>query len=126
MTDLATWTPPEAYDLVSACFLHSHVEFPRAEVLQRAAAAVAPGGHLLVVGHAEPPPWSNQRHDGNGHHHDHDLLTPAQELAALDLDKTDWETVLCEANSRQATGPDGESAVLEDTVVLVRRVQSAG
>ena len=32
-----------------------------------------------------------------------------------------WETVVCESRGREATGPDGEHAHLDDTVVLVRR-----
>jgi 2-polyprenyl-3-methyl-5-hydroxy-6-metoxy-1,4-benzoquinol methylase len=50
--DLAAWEPADRYDLVTSCFLHSPVDFPRAAVLRQAAAAVAPGGHLLVVAHA--------------------------------------------------------------------------
>jgi SAM-dependent methyltransferase len=77
--DLAVWTPAddERYDLVSACFLHAPAEldFPREEVLRRAAATVAPGGSLLVVGHAAFPPWSNhsdadaESHDADKHQH---------------------------------------------------------
>ena len=50
--DLAEWHPPIAYDLVSACFLHSTVALPREAILRRAAEAVAPGGVLLIVGHS--------------------------------------------------------------------------
>jgi cyclopropane fatty-acyl-phospholipid synthase-like methyltransferase len=115
--DLSSWTPPGPYDLVSACFLHSPVEFPRAEVLRRAATAISPGGHLLVVGHAESPPWSRHRHEDGV---EHEYLTPAQEVAALHLDPSEWQTVICESRSRDATGPDGEQAVLDDGVVLLR------
>ncbi|MCB0912288.1 MAG: class I SAM-dependent methyltransferase, partial [Propionibacteriaceae bacterium] len=61
--DLAHWQPEGSYDLVSAFFLQSPMELPRGEVLSRAAAAVAPGGHVLVVSHAAPPPWAR------GHDH---------------------------------------------------------
>jgi SAM-dependent methyltransferase len=115
--DLATWTPPGPYDLVSACFLHSPVDFPRTEVLRRAAAALAPGGHLLVVGHSEPPPWSRHRHEDD----DHRFLTPAEEVAELALDPSAWETVVCESRTRDAVGPDGEQATLDDSIVLLRR-----
>jgi SAM-dependent methyltransferase len=115
--DLATWTPSGPYDLVSACFLHSPVDFPRTEVLRRAAEALAAGGHLLIVGHAEPPPWSRHRHD----HEEHRFLAPEEELGELDLDPDAWETVVSESRSRDAVGPDGEQAVLDDTVVLLRR-----
>ena len=114
--DLATWQPEQSYGLVSACFLHSPVEFPRTEALRRFAAAVAPSGHLLIVGHAEPPPWS--RH----HQHDepHEMLRAAQELDALALGD-EWQVVVCEDRERAATGPDGEAATLLDSVLLLRR-----
>lgn len=118
--DLAEWEPPAAYDLVSACFLHSPVDFPREAVLRRAAAAVAPGGHLLVVGHAAPPPWSRHQH------HDEEGLRPvlptlAEEIDALALDPERWETLVAETADRQAVGPDGEAAVLQDNVIWARR-----
>ena len=54
--DLATSFPAGTFDLVSAQFLQSPVDFPREEVLHRAAQAVAVGGKLLVVAHAAAPP----------------------------------------------------------------------
>ena len=114
--DLARWQPTETYELVSACFLHSPIDFPRMAVLRRAAAAIVPGGHLLVVGHAESPPWSDAQ--DRAHHR---LLDPPEEMAALQLDGTAWETVVSDVRPRQATGPDGEHATLRDTVVLLRR-----
>ncbi|WGL52407.1 class I SAM-dependent methyltransferase [Nocardioides sp. BP30] len=133
--DLTEWAPSEDYDLVSACFLHSPVEFPRTEVLRRLAGSIVSGGHLLVVGHAEPPPWSryaeaeadsdgHDGHDGHegheGHRHEHVFLGPEQELETLDLGE-DWEPLTVELRERPATGPDGEQAILRDSVVLLRR-----
>jgi len=120
--DLAAWRPDATYDLVSACFLHSPVAFPRTEVLRRAAGAVASGGHLLVVGHAGPPPWSTD-HDHWHDRPDHEgaaLLTPDEQLAALALGDA-WETVVSEVRQRDAVGPDGQAAHLDDSVVLLRR-----
>jgi SAM-dependent methyltransferase len=122
VTDLAAWQPDETYDLASACFLHSPVAFPRTDVLRRAAAAVAPGGHLLVVGHAGPPPWSKD-HDHWHDRPDHEaatLLSPDEQLAALALGDA-WETVVHEVRPRDTVGPDGEAAHLDDSVVLLRR-----
>jgi SAM-dependent methyltransferase len=113
--DLSRWLPEGDFDLVSACFLHSTVELPRTEILRRMADVVRPGGHLLVVGHAAPPPWAE--HDD---HHDH-LLTPAGELTELALAGGSWETVVCESREREATTPDSDVVTLEDTVVMVRR-----
>lgn len=115
--DLAADFPAGVFDLVSAAFLHapSEIEFPRERVLRDAAAAVAPGGHLLVVGHADVPPWSQ-------HHADHDLLPSAQTVwDSLALPADGWRPRLLEAVARAATGPDGETATLHDAVVLAER-----
>jgi SAM-dependent methyltransferase len=114
--DLGSWQPDGSYDLVSACFLQSPIEFPRTAVLRRAASAVAPRGHLLVVSHAEPPPWAK------GHHHaPHRFPSPAEELVGLQLPHAGWETVISETRPRQAAGPDGEEETLRDTVILAYR-----
>ncbi|NQX34413.1 methyltransferase domain-containing protein [Herbiconiux sp. VKM Ac-2851] len=116
--DLSEWRPSGEYDLVSACFLHSPVAFPREQVLQRAALPVASGGHLLVVGHAEFPNWSGTREGG----HEHPELPTAQEVFdSLELPEDEWEIVIAEPRSRDAVGPDGQEAVLVDSVLLVRR-----
>ncbi|MGW4497495.1 class I SAM-dependent methyltransferase [Micromonospora sp. NPDC004336] len=112
--DLTRTFPPGEFDLVSAQFLQSPLEFPRAEVLRSAARAVAPGGRLLVVEHGEVPPWG--RHD----HHAR-FPTPQETLAELDLDPDRWVTERLDAPRRQATGPDGQVGTLVDHVVLVRR-----
>jgi SAM-dependent methyltransferase len=116
VTDLAAWRPAKGYQLVSAFFLHSPVDFPRAEVLRRAAGSVVPGGHLLIVGHAEPPPWARDHDD-----HHRELPTPASELADLELDGSAWEVLVAEVRGRDATGPDGQSGHLSDSVVFARR-----
>ena len=116
--DLACWQPTDTYDLVSACFLHSPLEFPRRSVLRRAAAAVGLGGHLLLVGHAEPPPWSRGEDHGHAHHR---FLSPVEEIADLQLEADAWETVVSDVRPRRAQGPHGDLATLRDTVVLLRR-----
>jgi SAM-dependent methyltransferase len=83
--DLASTFPNGRFDLVSALFLHSPVEFPRTRVLQAAARAVAPGGLLLIVEHASVAPWSWADPDTV-------FPTPEQSLAALDLDPTRWHS----------------------------------
>jgi SAM-dependent methyltransferase len=48
--DLSTWVPPQrSFDLVSAHYLHGIAQ--RASLFRRLAAAVRPGGTLLIVGH---------------------------------------------------------------------------
>ncbi len=77
---------------------------------------MAPGGHLLVVAHADSPPWS-EGHD----HAAHPCIDPSQELAGLDLEAAAWVTLVRDLRPRQATGPDGEQATLNDSVLLLRR-----
>ncbi|MEU7960126.1 methyltransferase domain-containing protein [Micromonospora humida] len=113
--DLARTFPAGEFDLVSAQFLQSPLEFPRAEVLRAAARAVAPGGRLLVVEHGAVPPW------GNAAHHHTRFPTPQETLADLDLDPDGWDVERRDAPQRQATGPDGQTGTLIDHLVLARR-----
>ena len=113
--DLAETFPEGAFDLVSAQYLQSPVDFPRDQVLRRAASAVAPGGLLLIVTHASVAPWSwNQ---------DPQVFpTPEEALAALDLTDGQWRHVFVGAPERQATGPNGETATVTDTVIAISRL----
>lgn len=56
--NLARSFPTGAFDLVSALYLQSPVGLPREQVLRKGAAAVAPGGLLLIVEHASVATWS--------------------------------------------------------------------
>jgi SAM-dependent methyltransferase len=67
--DLSTWTPePEAFDLVSAQYVHVP-ERHRTTVFGALSAAVAPGGTLLVVDH-DPKEHGTHAHDHDPHDHD--------------------------------------------------------
>jgi hypothetical protein len=74
---------------------------------------VAVGGRLLTVAHAEMPPWSPHAGDAG--------IAPESELTDLALDPARWAVEIAELREREATGPDGEAAILRDSVVLVRR-----
>lgn len=113
--DLATWRPDGPFDLVTAHFLQSPVELPREVILRRAAANVVPGGVLLVVGHAQFPPWSKHQPDGVP------LPTADDVLASLELPAEHWTILTKAAVDRQATGPDGQVATLVDSVLTLRR-----
>ncbi len=112
--DLADSFPEGAFDLVSALFLQSPVEFPRAAVLQRAAQAVAPGGLLLIAAHASAPSWSWAKPDTA-------FPTPEAALAELELDPRQWAHDFVGAPERVATGPDGQFMKLKDNVLALRR-----
>ncbi|MFD1213721.1 SAM-dependent methyltransferase [Arthrobacter sp. GCM10027362] len=114
--DLSAWTPEESYDLVSAQFLHSPIELPRETILRTAAAAVVPGGTLLVVGHESFPPWS--RHPEP----EVPLPTAAELVRSLGLDDGTWRLEVVDSSSRDVTGPDGQQAVLADSVLRARRL----
>ena len=107
--DLASTFPRGRFDLVSALFLHSPVEFPRTRVLRTAARAVTTGGLLLIVEHASVAPWSWADPDTA-------FPTPEQSLAALDLDPSRWYSEFLGAPEREATGPSGQRATVTDNV----------
>ena len=89
--DLAESLPAGPFDLVTTSFLHSDVELPRARILRAAADAVAPGGTLLVVGHAPSPE----------HHHHADLPSPDEVVAELALPDDGWELQASELRERE-------------------------
>jgi SAM-dependent methyltransferase len=115
--DLSRSFPPGSFDLVSAQFLHSPVagDGEREEILRRAAAAVAPGGVLLVAGHAGWPSWQD---DPPFEHH---FPTTAEVLDTLDLEPGGWVVELEEVVRRDLPAPDGRPGVREDNVLRVRR-----
>lgn len=114
--------PDEEFDLVTACFFHSPIEIPRTDILRRAAGRVRAGGHFLIVSHADFPHWSNvDEHEHEHEHLDYRFLSADEEIAALALESVEWDIQIAETRSRQAVGPDGEQATLEDVVVLLRR-----
>lgn len=111
--DLVESLPDGPFDLVSACFLQSPIDWDRAAVLRRAAATLAPGGLLLVVDHGSVAPWS---------WHGTTVFPTAHEVhASLGLPDEGWDAVRVDAPQRKATGPDGQVATVTDLVVAVRR-----
>jgi SAM-dependent methyltransferase len=113
--DLSRSFPAGAFDLVSAQYLHSVFDFPRAEVLRTAVHALRPGGLLLVVDHGSIAPWSwNQDPDIH-------FPTPAEIAEDLALDPLRWPVVRADMPRREATGPHGETATVTDNVLVLRR-----
>jgi SAM-dependent methyltransferase len=110
--DAREWAPPvAAYELVSAQYLHFAPEV-RPWVVGRLAAAVAPGGVLLYVGHdpsdldVVPRPHP-------------ELLPAAPEIGRL-LDGAAWDVEVAEARPRPATHR-GQELTLHDAVLRARR-----
>ncbi len=116
--DLSQTFPEGSFDLVSAQFLHSPVaaDGEREAILRRAAAAVAPGGILLVVGHAGWPSWQEEPP------FDDHFPTTGDVLDALDLESGRWHVELEEVVERELPDPDGRPGRREDNVLRVRRV----
>ncbi|MEW2415161.1 class I SAM-dependent methyltransferase [Streptomyces sp. NPDC046866] len=115
--DLAESFPAGEFDLVSACFLHNYGDFPRARVLRTAAAAVAPGGILLVVGHGGWATWQQQEVRPAI-----DFPTPDEVLAQLELPEGAWEVLRAEEYVHEHTSPDGHAGTRADNTVKVRRL----
>jgi SAM-dependent methyltransferase len=116
--DLTSSDPGDmSFDLVSA----QYMQLPdplRGAMFRRLAAAVAPGGTLLIVGHhpsdlhttVPRPPLPEVYYSGD-------------EVAAL-LHQSDWTVVTNAASPRTATDPDGNEVTVHDTVLrAIRRGQ---
>lgn len=111
--DLSQWNPEEEFDLVTGSFLQSPVELDRIAILRKASELVAPGGRMCIISHAAPPPWATG-------HQQHDFPDPAEDVRALALGQ-EWETDLQETRKREVKDPEGNPAILEDSVLLLRK-----
>jgi 2-polyprenyl-3-methyl-5-hydroxy-6-metoxy-1,4-benzoquinol methylase len=100
-----------SFDLVSTHFLHPP-DGGMVEVTRRLAGAVAPGGHLLVVGHA---PSETFTHLTAGHRR---AMFLAEELRVGLPD--DFEAIVVEQRPRTMTR-DGETIDVHDSTLFARR-----
>jgi SAM-dependent methyltransferase len=112
--DLQESFPEGAWDLVSAQFLHFWEEFDREKILRRAAAAVAPGGTLLIEGHMDHGPF------GHGDHAEIHFPTPDEVIAALELG-AGWQVLTSATHSREQKDQDGNTVTRVDATVKLRR-----
>lgn len=114
--DLLTWDPaPEKFDLVSAQFMHLP-QAPLEALHRRLAAAVRPGGTLLIAGHHPSDMHTTMGRPGHA-----GLMFTAEQIAAS-LDSDDWQIVLTAAPEREAVDPEGETMTIRDAVMhAVRR-----
>jgi len=101
------------FDLVTAQFMHLPGD-ERRSLHRRLAAAVAPGGTLLVVAHdlsdmeVIPRPQVP------------DLYFTASDVAA-ELVAADWTVLIEEGRPRPAQHPDGHTVTINDAVLMARR-----
>jgi SAM-dependent methyltransferase len=114
--DLSDSFPEGSFELASAQFLHSTVRLERTEILRKAASAVVPGGLLVIVDHAAPPPFSKKVP------HDHPFPSAEEVLAELDLPAAQWARARVEVVDRDGTDPDGNPFTWRDNVMVLRRV----
>lgn len=119
--DLAESFPAGEFDLVGSAYLHSMVEIPREEILRRSAQAVAPRGHLYVIGHAGPPAHASGQHGhGGGHRHAFALPSAAEVVEQLQLGDG-WTILAADDVDVPMTAPDGSASSRPDSIVLARR-----
>ncbi|MFE9959984.1 SAM-dependent methyltransferase [Micromonospora sp. NPDC005299] len=100
-----------SYDLVTSHFLHPP-DGGMVEVTRRLAEAVAPGGHLLVVGHAPSEVFTHLAAS------QHRAMFLAEELLPGLPD--DFEALVVEQRPRTATR-DGVTVDIDDSTLLARR-----
>ncbi len=113
VADLASYEPtPAGYDLVVIAYLQL-VDDELTPILSRAAAAVAPGGTLVLVSHD----LSNIERGYGGPQHPAVLTTPEQVVAAIE---GSLEVERAEVAERLVRTDDGDRTAL-DTVVVARR-----
>jgi SAM-dependent methyltransferase len=100
-----------SYDLVTTHFLHPP-DAGMVEVTRRLCEAVAPGGHLLVVGHAPSETFTHLSES-----HRNAMFRAADLLPAL---PADFEALVAAERPRTATR-DGVTREIEDATLLARR-----
>ncbi len=111
--DLFAWSPPvRSFDLVVIVYLHVPPD-ERAKIYTRAAAAVAPGGRLLVVGHDRL-----NATEGQGGPPDTVRLFTADEIAG-ELLAIDPTLVVERAEVVRRVPPPGRAPI--DALLVLRR-----
>ncbi|HEX7354436.1 MAG TPA: class I SAM-dependent methyltransferase [Mycobacteriales bacterium] len=111
--DLSRDEAPGTYDLVSSHFVHLPLD-RRPTLFAHLAAAVAPGGTLLVVGHDPSDAESGVARP----HLEEAAWTPDEVVGALG---PGWQVEVAEARPRRARHQDGPEVTVHDAVVRARR-----
>jgi SAM-dependent methyltransferase len=140
--DLSAWEPDRQFDLVMTHYAHPAIG--QLAFYERIAKWVAPGGALLIVGHAhhrgghdhgghDHDGHDHGGHDHDGHHHDaadhrnSDGVEPpekvqvtAESITGL-LAPGEWTVVTADEVSRTLQGGSGRVVELHDVVVRASR-----
>jgi SAM-dependent methyltransferase len=113
--DILSWDPaPLQFDLVSAQFMQLP-RLSRESLHRRLAAAVRPGGALLIVGH-----HPSHLETSVGRHDLPDMFFTADQIAAA-LEPDDWQIIVAAAPDRQTLDPDGRPVTIRDAVLHAMR-----
>jgi SAM-dependent methyltransferase len=107
-----TKAPVDTYDLVTSHFMHLWTRAEREDLQLKTAAAVAPGGTLLIVGH-HPSIMANGPHRPQFA----EVYYTAEEIAAL-LPQDEWTLEVVENRQRE-----DKHEVITDSVLKARRTQ---
>ncbi len=114
-SDIRSWSAGgRTWDLVSSQYMHL-LDDGMVPLVRELAAAVAPGGTLLVVGHHPFDLDTGLRWGGLGR-----AMFEADELLPA-LDASEWADVRTERRDRATRGLEGETVTVHDTVLVARR-----
>lgn len=115
--DLAASFPSGHFDLVSAFYLHSPVAVPmsREAILRSAAAALAVGGTLLIVGHAGSPSWVDSLPTVH-------FPTPDEVYDTLALPPPEWTIERSDVVDVEVLNPSGQPATRPDNILRLHRL----
>jgi SAM-dependent methyltransferase len=113
-TDMLHWVPEaDAYDLVTAQYVHVPPAV-REDLFGRLAAAIRPGGSLLIVGH-----HPSDLESGIPRPNLPELFFTGDDLVKL-VDGS-WEVVTNAAPGRETADPEGRTVTVHETVFRARR-----
>lgn len=112
--DLDDDFPTGSWDLITTSYLHSPVELGRASILNRAAAAVNPGGVLIIIGHDGVPHWNTDAPE------DFSFPSIDEVITELDLDD-EWSVERKDLIDITIGRPEGQVVDRTDSLIVLRR-----
>jgi SAM-dependent methyltransferase len=117
--DLIGWHPGAGrFDLINSQYIHMPAQF-RDPLFRGAAAAVNPGGTLLVVGHHPSDMQTTMPRPQKP-----ELFFTGDDIVAL-LEPGAWDVLVDEARPQPKTDPEGRPVTVHDTVLRARRHASS-